>query len=137
MHDDEKTRILIPLDGSETGEAVLPALYPLIRAHRVESTLFHVAESPDEAARAQVYLEKRRKTLEGQGVTTRNLIGSGSPVEESTAVVLVSVAAVAAVLVLSVDVELDVVSSVPGSADCVAHAEASTTIKAGPRGRTE
>jgi nucleotide-binding universal stress UspA family protein len=82
MNAEEKTRILIPLDGSETGEAVLPALYPLIRAHRVESTLFHVAETPEEAARAQGYLEKRRKMLESQGVATRLLIGSGAPVEE-------------------------------------------------------
>jgi len=82
MITEEKTRILIPLDGSEAGEAVLPALYPLIRAHRVESTLFHAAETPEEAATAQVYLEKRRKILESQGVATRILIGSGSPVEE-------------------------------------------------------
>jgi nucleotide-binding universal stress UspA family protein len=82
MNANEKTRILIPLDGSETGAAVLPALHPLIRAHRVESTLFHVAETPDEAARAQSYLEMRRKALESQGVATRVLIGSGRPVEE-------------------------------------------------------
>jgi len=78
----EKTRILIPLDGSTSGEAVLLALLPLIRARRIESTLFHVAGSREEEKKAEVYLEMRRKALETQGVTTRARIVSGRPVEE-------------------------------------------------------
>jgi len=82
MNDGEKTRILIPLDGSTPGEAVLLALLPLIRAQRIESTLFHVAGCREEEKKAAVYLEMRRKALESQGVATRVRMVSGRPVEE-------------------------------------------------------
>jgi nucleotide-binding universal stress UspA family protein len=82
MRPKDKTRILIPLDGSSMGEAVLLALYPLIRAQRVESTLFHVAESKEDAAKAEVQLEMSRKALESQGAVTRVRIVSGRSVEQ-------------------------------------------------------
>lgn len=82
MSTNDKTKVLIPLDGSIGGEAVLLALYPLIRSRRVESTLFHVAESAEGATRAGVYLEMRRKALESQGAAARTLVVPGRPADE-------------------------------------------------------
>ena len=78
----ENTRILIPMDGSPLGESVLLALNPLIRSQRIESTLFHVAESKEGGQKAEVQLEMLRKALETQGIAARVRMVPGRPAEE-------------------------------------------------------
>lgn len=79
---EETTRILIPLDGSPKGDAVLIAMHPLLRSGKVESTLFHVAESTGAIEGIQPRLEMHRKALEEKGIRTRVRIVSGSPAQE-------------------------------------------------------
>lgn len=74
-------KILVPVDGSPTSEAVLPALLPLIQSHDVESTLLQVVDVPDEGASAS-RLDLLRRSLEAQGVAVRVLIHSGKPAAE-------------------------------------------------------
>jgi len=75
-------KILIPLDGSSTSEAILPALSLLIRSHLIESTLLHIAGSPGDEKSAAIYLERVRQELEAQGVTAHVLIHSGGAARE-------------------------------------------------------
>lgn len=70
-------KILIPLDGSQTSEAVLPALRPLLLSYQVETTLLHVAGSPDDATAATMRLEVLRQALEAEGVSASVVVHSG------------------------------------------------------------
>ncbi|HLY73963.1 MAG TPA: universal stress protein, partial [Planctomycetota bacterium] len=67
-------KILIPLDGSSTSEAILPALKPLIQSRQITSTLLHIAGSPGESGSVIIRLEALRQELEAQGVSARVLI---------------------------------------------------------------
>lgn len=78
----EKTRILIPLDGSTIGECVLPSINPLICAGRIEAMLFHVAESPQAIDGMEARFEGYRRQLEDHGVESRVRVVSGRPAEE-------------------------------------------------------
>lgn len=78
----EKTRLLIPLDGSAMGESALLAIHPLIRSGKVESTLLHVVETSSGAEKAEARLESRRQALEKEQVSTRVRIVSGRPAEQ-------------------------------------------------------
>jgi nucleotide-binding universal stress UspA family protein len=74
-------KILIPVDGSPTSEAILPALLPLIKSHDVESTLLQVVGAPDDGTSAS-RLDLLRRSLEAQGVAARVLILSGKAAAE-------------------------------------------------------
>jgi nucleotide-binding universal stress UspA family protein len=79
----EKTRVLIPLDGSTIGDAVLLAIQPLIHSRHVEVTLLHVAKSPAEAEAEVVQkLDQHRDALKSYGVPARVRIVSGAPGQE-------------------------------------------------------
>ena len=81
----ETMKLLIPMDGSPTAEAVLPALLPLIRAHRIESTLLQVLRSPEEQEEAAARLEALKGSLEARGVTPRIHTLCGTPAEQIVA----------------------------------------------------
>jgi nucleotide-binding universal stress UspA family protein len=78
----ERTRILIPLDGSVPGDAVLIALLPLVRSRQVEVTLLHVAELSSVGDGMAKRLEMQRKELEESGIPARAVIVPGKPAEE-------------------------------------------------------
>jgi nucleotide-binding universal stress UspA family protein len=79
----ETTRVLIPLDGSVFGDAVLMAIHPLVRARNVEVTLLHVSESPDRIEEeAEHRLDLHRKSLVSDGVRARVRMVCGKPAEE-------------------------------------------------------
>jgi nucleotide-binding universal stress UspA family protein len=79
----EKTRVLIPLDGSKIGDTVLMSIHPLVRAQHVEVTLLHVSESPERIEEeAEHRLEFHRKALQALGVQARVRMVSGKPAEE-------------------------------------------------------
>jgi len=78
----EKTKLLIPLDGSPIGESILASMHPLIHARQVESTLFHVAQVAETIENLEARLEAQRRILESEGVETRIRIVSGKPAEE-------------------------------------------------------
>lgn len=81
----ETMKVLIPVDGSPTSEAILPALMPLIRSHRIESTLLQVLENAEDEAKAAVRLEALRRNLEGEGVAPRIRTVCGTPAKEIVA----------------------------------------------------
>lgn len=74
-------KILIPVDGSSTSEAILPALLPLIQSHDIESTLLEVVDGPEHGAPAS-RLDLLRGSLEAQGVLARVLVLSGKAAAE-------------------------------------------------------
>ncbi len=78
----EKTKILVPLDGSSVGDSILLSIFPLIAARQVETTLFHVAESSPSIESVEARFNEQQKMLEGRGVGTRIRIVSGAPAEE-------------------------------------------------------
>jgi nucleotide-binding universal stress UspA family protein len=79
----ETTRVLIPMDGSAFGDAVLMAIHPLVRSRNVEVTLLHVSESRDRTEEeAEHRLDFHRKALQGDGIRTRVRMVSGRPAEE-------------------------------------------------------
>jgi nucleotide-binding universal stress UspA family protein len=79
----EKTRILIPLDGSQMGNVVLTSIYPLVQARNVEVTLLHVAKpSGEDEAEAVQRLDFQRNALYGNGIPARVRLVAGSPAEE-------------------------------------------------------
>lgn len=79
---EQKTKILIPLDGSSNGDAILVAIHPLLRSGRVESTLLHVADTPAATEGVRARLERHQEGLEKQGIPTRVRIVPGKPAEE-------------------------------------------------------
>ena len=79
----DKTRVLIPLDGSPMGNAVLTSIYPLVHARSVEVTLLHVAKpSGDDESEAVQRLEFQRHALQGNGIPTRVRLVTGTPADE-------------------------------------------------------
>jgi len=102
-----KERILVPLNGTEVGEAVLPKVEDLIfknhPGHDIEVTLLHVISrlnfnflNDDEAAQlpydnneitrltqeAQDYLEKIAVVLRNKGVSVKTMVSTGRAAEE-------------------------------------------------------
>lgn len=75
-------KVLIPVDGSPVSEAILPALLPLIRSHRIESTLLQVLKSPDETDATEARLVSLRETLVEEGVRPRIHTLCGNPAKE-------------------------------------------------------
>jgi nucleotide-binding universal stress UspA family protein len=82
-------RILIPLDGSETAEAILPQVKRVLKRHDAEVILLRIAsvyaiadiETPmavvDLMDEAKSYVEKTARKLEADGVRARGLVGEG------------------------------------------------------------
>jgi nucleotide-binding universal stress UspA family protein len=75
----ETMKLLIPVDGSETSEAILPALRPLTGSHRIESVLFQVLNSPDEEEKVASRLRALRDSLKAEGIAPRVHTVSGDP----------------------------------------------------------
>jgi nucleotide-binding universal stress UspA family protein len=87
-------RILVPLDGSETSEAVLPQVRRLLMRKDAEVFLLQVAEvdylPTYESSRlrvelpelAQQYVRRLARRLEEDGVRTRPLVATGAPAPE-------------------------------------------------------
>lgn len=95
-------RILVPLDGSPTGESAIPCTEMLAKAMDSEVVLFHVVRQPapwvgleggmpytmsleEEEGRkayAIAYLEKVGKPLEGKGINVTYRVGLGFPADE-------------------------------------------------------
>lgn len=78
----DKTRILIPLDGSPLGNTVLLSIDPLVRARQAEVTLFHVVESQESGDAAAARLTLHEKALQELDVPTRIQMTPGKPAEE-------------------------------------------------------
>lgn len=87
--------ILVPLDGSPLAESVLPYAVEIGRRARASLLLLTAIDEvgawsefptkPDEGketARAQAYLEAKRRQLEAQGLEVRTEIAYGPPAEE-------------------------------------------------------
>ena len=82
-------RVLVPLDGSPTAEAVLPRLRRLIQAKPAEVLLVQAVTLPMgveldaaqvlEAERAQAvsYLDSLKRRLAGEGIPARSIVRSG------------------------------------------------------------
>jgi nucleotide-binding universal stress UspA family protein len=85
-------RILVPLDGSQLAEYVLPHAWSLAGAYSSFVTLFHVVEPEDsehsspsqKAARADVsdYLSRAAETLDQRGVKAEWRVAFGDPADE-------------------------------------------------------
>jgi nucleotide-binding universal stress UspA family protein len=95
-------RILVPLDGSEIGEAAIPLVKPLARDLGAELVLFQavapirvsaaqfedswadIVQQDEEARRdaIAVYLEEIGKSLREDGLNVSIAIGSGSPADQ-------------------------------------------------------
>lgn len=78
----EPMKVLIPIDGSPIGESILPSIQPLLRSHRVGSTLLHIAGPAVKGATVEARLESLRKTLEGFGAQAQVRIASGRPADQ-------------------------------------------------------
>jgi nucleotide-binding universal stress UspA family protein len=78
-------RILVPLDGSEAAESVLPTAAALCRKHGSQAVLVRIVEPSlaDQAAeRSSIYLSQIAATLEKQGIQPKIVVRVG-PVQES------------------------------------------------------
>ena len=78
-------RIVVPLDGSATAEAVLPDVVRLMHRAEVELLLIHVAPSLDPlgyspaAQQGKAYLRSVQSRLAAVGVTARGILMAGAP----------------------------------------------------------
>lgn len=78
-------RIVVPLDGSATAEAVLPDVLRLMERPGVELALVHVAPSLDPlgfsptAQQAKAYLREVQRRLAAAGVVARAVLMAGAP----------------------------------------------------------
>jgi nucleotide-binding universal stress UspA family protein len=84
-------RILVPLDGSETAEAILPHLHRFLLRHPGEVILLQVSPRhapdfhfavPGQHEEVTAYLRKRSFELIQSGLTARGLVKEGSAPEE-------------------------------------------------------
>jgi nucleotide-binding universal stress UspA family protein len=95
-------RILVGLDGSPLGEAILPLVERLATALPAEVVLLHVTHLPGEVAsvwqrlglapevelsqtRASAYLDEQRQRLAARGVTARTALAVGDAADEIVA----------------------------------------------------
>jgi nucleotide-binding universal stress UspA family protein len=81
----ETMKVLIPVDGSETSEAILPALRPLTGSHRIESTLMQVLSSPDDEEKGTARLWTLKETLQSEGTSPRIQTVCGEPAAQIVA----------------------------------------------------
>jgi nucleotide-binding universal stress UspA family protein len=78
-------RIVVPLDGSATAEAVLPDVVRLVHRAEVELLLIHVAPSLDPlgyspaAQQGKAYLRSVAGRLAAAGVSARGILMAGAP----------------------------------------------------------
>jgi len=86
-------RILLPLDGSALGEAILPQIEPILGREDSEIILLHVAQLqkaavgprlstpafPDPVSDAQGYLARIENRFSRNGTRTRSIVDVGSP----------------------------------------------------------
>lgn len=79
---DQVLRILVPLDGSPTSEAILPALMPLVARRSASLTLMQVIDRVDEIEAARRYLSKTSRDLKRDGVEAQTRLEFGRPIEE-------------------------------------------------------
>jgi nucleotide-binding universal stress UspA family protein len=84
-------RILVPLDGSETAEAILPQLHRFLTRHPGEVLLLQVSPRrapdfhfavPGQHEEVTAYIRKRTFELVQSGIPARGLVRDGSPAEE-------------------------------------------------------
>lgn len=84
-------RILIPLDGSETAEAILPQVRRFLQRHAAEVVLLQVRSSlapdfhfavPGRSEEVTAYLRKRTFELIQDGIPARAVVRQGPPAEE-------------------------------------------------------
>ena len=74
-------QILIPLDGSETSEAVIPIAARLAGPFDLGIQLLHVVERPSPEAEAEAYLAEVARRLEARGLRVGVSVRGGSPAE--------------------------------------------------------
>lgn len=86
-------RILLPLDGSALGEAILPQIFHILRKEDSEIVLLRVAQPekateggqlnpfvvPETVSQARTYLTRVEERLSGQGARVRSLVHVGAP----------------------------------------------------------
>ena len=75
-------RILVPLDGSEGAEAILPIIVDLAREGVYDLDLLRVVKSPDRRGAAEAYLGQVREDLAGKQVRAVARVVCGDPGEE-------------------------------------------------------
>lgn len=79
-------KILVPLDGSQTSEAIVPLAVELAQRHDARLVLAHVLTAPEEARKRYADLEGHLRALAGklndQWVRTKAVIRPGRAVEE-------------------------------------------------------
>jgi nucleotide-binding universal stress UspA family protein len=78
----ERLKILVPLDGSSLGEAILPSLMPLVARRPVELTLLQVIDRVDQIDSGRAYLSRTERDLARDGVEAVSRIEFGQPAEE-------------------------------------------------------
>ncbi len=86
-------RILIPLENTQTDEAILVHIRPLARLTQAHLTLIHVADGflarnqqrfgeSDEMRRDRAYLDRRESELRADGFAVESILATGNPAEE-------------------------------------------------------
>lgn len=75
-------RILVPVDGSEESESILPALMPLLRAVPAQVSLLQVVDRPDDLEAAQRGVHTLSRVLAAQGVPATYRTEWGRAAEE-------------------------------------------------------
>jgi nucleotide-binding universal stress UspA family protein len=78
-----QSRILVPLDGSSTAEAILTQLRRVVRRHESESLLLHATSEMSTAGDAEVekYLRRTSFRLTNDGYPSRYFLRRGMPAE--------------------------------------------------------
>jgi nucleotide-binding universal stress UspA family protein len=77
-------RVVVPLDGSQFAESILPLILQIAGPLDFEVSLVRVAR-PDEPAVAGPYLEGIARQLASQGVRVRSEVRKGDPAEQIVA----------------------------------------------------
>lgn len=76
-------KVLVPLDGSRRGEAVIPYISEIVSRLEMELTLFQVVpQSNHTYADTEAYLQSECNALEDEGITAKYKIGVGATADE-------------------------------------------------------
>ncbi|HYE98840.1 MAG TPA: universal stress protein [Planctomycetota bacterium] len=75
-------RILVPVDGSEESESILPALMPLLRGLPAQVALLQVVDKSDDLDAAQRGLHRLSQSLLAEGILASHRTEWGRPAEE-------------------------------------------------------
>jgi len=83
MNDDLLNRVLVPLDGSRTAEAILSQLRPFLHRHESSLILFQALTSPDDAHsdEAEGYLRRTACQLTHEGYPAKTALRFGTAAE--------------------------------------------------------